>query len=487
MKGSVVATKLPKVGLLAGENWSYNLTGAVVSHVNPANGQVQDEVLLAGPSDVDRAVQSANNAFRSWRVMKPSERRDILGRWTALVKEHLPAHIELAAQEGGRPVSQGSDAHEWMAYYTGWVDKLDGEVISANPAAGINYAVPDPYGVVAVITPFNAPVEIAAMTAFPAIAAGNCVVLKPPEITPYTSVLFASLALEAGLPPGVLNVVVGDATAGNALVSHPGVSKISFTGSPATARRIMQAAVTGLTPLVLELGGKSANIVFEDADLEAAAAFSAMLSLVPGSGQACLLPTRLLVQQSVADRFTELLLATVQTFKVGQPLDQDTVMGPVISAASLSRILGIIDEARASNSGRMVAGGGRLGGELAAGYFLSPTVFTDVDTDSRLAREEIFGPVLAISTFSSESEAVAKANNTRFGLAAYLQTRDVSRAHRVANELEAGYVCVNGFNNLPPGAPFGGTKESGFGREGGLAGLKEFVRPKTVFVNLQES
>jgi aldehyde dehydrogenase (NAD+) len=304
-------------------------------------------------------------------------------------------------------------------------------------------------------------------------------------VTPYTSVLFASLALEAGLPPGVLNVVVGDASAGAALVSHPGVDKIAFTGSPATARRIMQAAIPGLTPLMFELGGKSANIVFDDADLEAAAAFSAMLALVPGSGQACLLPTRLLVAQSVADRFTELLLATVETFKVGQPLDQETMMGPVISEASLRRILGIIAEARASKSGRMVAGGERLGGDLSGGFFLAPTVFTDVDTDSRLAREEIFGPVLAISTFSSEREAIAKANDTRFGLAAYLQTRDVSRAHRVANELEAGYVCVNGFNNLPPGAPFGGTKESGFGREGGLAGLKEFVRPKTVFINLQ--
>jgi aldehyde dehydrogenase (NAD+) len=480
-----MSAKLPKVGLLAGPEWSYDLTGSVISHINPANGQVQDEITLAGPSEVDRAVQSARAAFRVWRAMKPSQRRDILGRWTALVKEQLPAHIELAALEGGRPVSQGSDAHEWMAYYTGWADKLDGEVISGNPAAGINYAVPDPYGVVAVITPFNAPVEIAAMTAFPAIAAGNCVVLKPPEVTPYTSVLFASLALEAGLPPGVLNVVVGDASAGAALVSHPGVDKIAFTGSPTTARRIMQAAIPGLTPLMFELGGKSANIVFDDADLEAAAAFSAMLALVPGSGQACLLPTRLLVAQSVADRFTELLLATVETFRVGQPLDQETMMGPVISEASLRRILGIIAEARASKSGRMVAGGEQLGGDLSGGFFLAPTVFTDVDTDSRLAREEIFGPVLAISTFSSEREAIAKANDTRFGLAAYLQTRDVSRAHRVANELEAGYVCVNGFNNLPPGAPFGGTKESGFGREGGLAGLKEFVRPKTVFINLQ--
>src|ERR1700691_5105488 len=196
---SSMSAKLPKVGLLAGPEWSYDLTGSVISHINPANGKVQDEVTLAGPSEVDRAVQSARTAFRVWRAMKPSQRRDILGRWTALVKEQLPAHIELAALEGGRPVSQGSDAHEWMAYYTGWADKLDGEVISGNPAAGINYAVPDPYGVVAVITPLNAPVEIAAMTAFPAIAAGTCVVLKPPDVTPYTSVLFASLALEAGL------------------------------------------------------------------------------------------------------------------------------------------------------------------------------------------------------------------------------------------------------------------------------------------------
>ena len=478
---------LPKVGLLAGDKWFYNLAGGVVEHVNPANGRVQDEVILAGPSDVDHAVRSARAEFSHWRTMSPSRRRDILGRWTALFKEHLATHIELAALEGGRPVSQGSDAHEWMAYYTGWADKLDGELISSGTATGLNYAIPDPYGVVAVITPFNAPVEIAVMTAFPAIAAGNCVVLKPPELTPYTSVLFANLALEAGLPPGVLNVVIGAADTGNALVSHPDVDKIAFTGSPATARRIMAAASPGLKPLMFELGGKSANIVFSDADLEAAAAFSAMLALVPGSGQACLLPTRMLVQKSVSDRFTELVLATVQGFKVGQPLDADTVMGPVISEASLHRVLGIIEEARFSKSGRLVAGGDRLGGDLSNGFFLAPTVFADVDTNSSLAREEVFGPVLAISTFESEQEAVDKANDTRFGLAAYLQTRDVTRAHRVANSLDAGYVCVNGFNGLPPGAPFGGVKESGFGREGGLAGLREFVRPKTVFVSMQDN
>jgi aldehyde dehydrogenase (NAD+) len=474
---------LPRIGLLTDDGWQYDLHGGVTEHVNPATGQVQDELPLAGAVDVDRAVRAARKAFASWRSTAPSVRRDILQRWTSLFNEHAGTHIQLAALESGRPVSQGTAASEWMAYYTGWADKLDGELSSSGPTTGLNYSVPEPYGVVAVIIPFNAPVEIAVMTPFPAIAAGNCVVLKPPEVAPYTSAFFADLALQAGLPLGVLNVVVGGADTGDALVSHPEVDKISFTGSPQTAKRIMAAASQTLTPLLLELGGKSANLVFADADLDAAAAFSTMLALVPGSGQACLLPTRLLVEASVADEFISRLQSIAEAFKVGQPLEPDTVMGPVISQDALERILGVVDHAKATGAGRLVTGGARIGGELADGFFIAPTIFALVDNRSPLAQEEIFGPVLAVCTFQSEEEAITMANDTQYGLAAYLQTSDVRRAHRVAHRLQVGNVCVNGFDGLPPNAPFGGTKQSGFGRVGGPAGLQEFCRPKNIFVS----
>jgi aldehyde dehydrogenase (NAD+) len=474
---------LPRTGTLIGETWLDSTSGGIAEHVNPATGQIQGVVPLAGAAEVDEAVRSAQDAHPSWRRMTPADRRDIILRWTELVRQHLDEHLHLTALESGRPVSQGSAAVDWMAYYAGWADKIDGELIALGAARGINYAVPDPYGVVAVILPFNGPVEIAAMTAVPALVAGNCVVMKPPDVTPYTSALFANLALEAGMPPGVLNVVVGGRQTGESLVAHPAVNKISFTGSPPTARSIMAAASRNLTPLALELGGKSANIVFADADLAAAAAFSAMMALVPCSGQACVLPTRVLVEDAVQDEFMDLVLTTVRSYKVGMPLEPDTVMGPVISEQAMYRILGVLQDAKRAKAGRLVCGGERLGGDLESGWFIEPTIFWDVDNSSTLAQEEIFGPVLSVTTFTSEDEAVRMANDTQYGLGAYLQTSDVSRAHRVAGELQAGYVSVNGFNGLHPGAPFGGTKQSGFGREGGRAGLEEFLRPKNVFIN----
>ena len=326
---------LPRTGTLIGETWLDSPSGGTIEHVNPATGQIQGVVPLAGPTEVDEAVRSAGDAHRSWRRMTPADRRDIILRWTELVRQHLDEHLHLTALESGRPISQGSAAVDWMAYYAGWADKIDGELIAPGVAGGVNYAVPDPYGVVAVILPFNGPVEIATMTAMPALVAGNCVVMKPPDVTPYTSALFANLALEAGMPPGVLNVVVGGRQTGESLVAHPGVNKISFTGSPPTARSIMTAASRNLTPLALELGGKSANIVFADADLAAAAAFSAMMALVPCSGQACVLPTRILVEGAVQDEFMDLVLTTVRSYKVGMPLEPDTVMGPVISEQAM--------------------------------------------------------------------------------------------------------------------------------------------------------
>jgi acyl-CoA reductase-like NAD-dependent aldehyde dehydrogenase len=316
--------------------------------------------------------------------------------------------------------------------------------------------------------------------AVPALAAGNTVVVKPPELAPFGALRFAELALEAGLPPGVLNVVVGGAAAGDALVRHPGVDKVSFTGGCATARLVMAAAAETLTPLTFELGGKSANIVFPDADLDGATSMAAMLGAVLLSGQGCALPTRLYVHDDVYDDVVSRVVAQIEAVPVGDPFDPAVLMGPVVSERACERILGVIRRAVDEGAGTLLTGGERLGGALAAGYFVAPTVFGDVDHDSSLAREEIFGPVLSVLRFHDEDEVVDKANDSPFGLSAYLHTRDSARAQRVARRLDGGTVIVNGFPGMSPGAPFGGVKQSGFGREGGRAGIEEFVRRKNV-------
>jgi aldehyde dehydrogenase (NAD+) len=293
---------------------------------------------------------------------------------------------------------------------------------------------------------------------------------------------FAELALEAGIPAGVINVVVGGADTGAALVSHAGVDKISFTGGIETGRALMSSAARNLTPLTLELGGKSPNLVFPDADLEAAASMAALAGTALLSGQGCALPTRLYVHQEVYDEVVDRLLARLATLPIGDPLDPATFVGPVVTQRAMERILGVIEQAR-SDGATLLAGGTRLGGELADGWFVAPTVFGDVDQDSALARQEVFGPVQAVLRFSTEEEAIAKANDSQFGLAAYIHTRDPSRIERLTAQLEAGTVVVNGMGGLSAATPFGGYKQSGFGREGGRAGIEEMVQIKAVHRN----
>jgi aldehyde dehydrogenase (NAD+) len=458
--------------------------GSVIAeHVNPSTGQVQANVSLAGPAEVDAAVAAARAAQPGWAAMPPDERRDILLRWASIVRERYGDLAALAAAEYGAPLSQSRarGVYEWITYYAGWVDKLDGQTTRGVLSRGLNYTLPDPYGVVGVLVPSNGPVFSSSMTAVPALAAGNAIVLKPTEYNPFTCVPFALWALEAGMPPGVLNVVPGPTAAGQALVAHPQIDKIAFTGGVETGKVVMAGAATHLTPVLLELGGKSANVVFDDADVAQAARLTATLALVTNSGQACCVPTRLLVQDGVYDEVVSALRDTVAGFKVGMPLDPSTVMGPVISQSSAERILGFIDRAKRDGA-RLVSGGARCGGDLADGFFIEPTVFSDVDNASELAQEEVFGPVLSVTRFRTEQEGIALANDTRYGLAAFLCTSDVTRAHRVAAELNAGYVSINGFAGLTPGAPFGGVKASGFGREGGRPGIEEFLRPRNVFV-----
>ncbi|MBV9512016.1 MAG: aldehyde dehydrogenase, partial [Caulobacteraceae bacterium] len=373
----------------------------------------------------------------------------------------------------------------WIRYYAGWCDKLDGQVVSSYPLPGFDYILPEPYGVIAAIIPWNMPSVATSMKVVPALAAGNTVVLKPPEITPFVALRMAELAIEAGLPPGAFNVVPGGGAAGAALVRHPEVDKITFTGGGPTAKLVMAGAAEALKPLALELGGKSANLIFADANLDAAVPQSVM-GCLGLSGQGCVNPTRMLVQESIYDEVADRVAAVVKAIRLGLPLDPATGMGPVINEAACTRILGVIERAKAEKAGQVVAGGARAGGELADGYFIEPTVFGRVDPASHLAREEVFGPVLAISTFKDEADALAKANNSVYGLGAYVHTRDFGRAHRLASQLEAGSVYINsGLPNMSPTAPFGGVKTSGFGREGGRAGIEEFIRPKSIFITAQ--
>jgi aldehyde dehydrogenase (NAD+) len=479
---SKVVTRLSEQGHLIGDGWrSSNAAGTYVHHY-AATGQPQADVGLAGARDVADAVAAARQSQPAWAATAPIERAAVLFRLADLLEANAGEAAELGALDNGSPVGvmdPGAYTAAWVRHYAGWCDKLDGEVVPGS--GGLAYVQLEPYGVVAAVPPWNGSMMGMGQKCGPALAAGNAVVAKPPELGPFGMLRFAELALEAGLPPGVLNVVVGDAVAGDALARDAGVDKITFTGGSATARALMAAAATNLTPLALELGGKSANVVFPDADLDTAATMAATFGTALLTGQGCALPTRTYVHEDVYDVVVEKLLAVLTALPVGDPLDPDTFVGPVVSEAAMTRILGVIERAK-QDGAELLLGGERLGGELADGWFVAPTVFGAVDHDSDLARNEVFGPVQAVLRFSSEDEVVAKANDSPFGLAAYLHTADSSRLHRMVNAFEAGTVVVNGMGGISPAAPFGGYKQSGFGREGGRAGIEEMVWRKTVYV-----
>jgi aldehyde dehydrogenase (NAD+) len=486
MKSTPVTATIERLaaqGHLIGDTWRSSAVGGVYEHRYAATGGVHAEVGLAGAGDIDAAVNAARDAQPAWGATAPAARAAILFRLADLLEHHADEAAAIGALDNGTPINvmrPGNYAANWVRYYAGWCDKLDGEVLPVG-GPGMAYVRVEPYGVIAAIPPWNGSMMGMGQKVAPALAAGNAVVVKTPELAPFGMLRFAELALEAGVPAGVLNVVTGDGVAGDALVRQAGIDKISFTGGGATARRIMTAAAEHLTPLALELGGKSANIVFADADLDVAASMSAILGAALLSGQGCALPTRLYVHDDVYDEVAGKVVATIESLAVGDPLDPSVLIGPVVSEPALERIMAMID--RAGNDGAaLLTGGHRMGGEHADGYFIAPTVFGNVDHDSELARTEVFGPVLAMLRFSTEDEVIAKANDSGFGLAAYVHTRDASRTHRVAHALEAGTVTANGFPAMFPGAPFGGYKQSGFGREGGRAGIEEFLRRKTIHV-----
>ena len=479
--------RLPSGDALIGDRWEADTSGGRREQLDPSTGEPLATVAMTGPEEVDRAIAAAAAAFAAWSQWAPARRRDVLLELARLLDVSDPELGVVRSLETGAPYKRrrgASLAAEYVRYFAGWVDKLEGATIPTSAGPALDYTRLEPYGVVAVLTPWNGGMVSPAMKVAPALAAGNCVVLKPAELAVLGPLRFAELCLEAGVPPGVVNVVPGGADAGAALVGDRRIGKISFTGGGAAGRRIMEAAGRNLTPVVLELGGKSANIVFADADLDAAAVTAVQAGIVPTSGQGCVLPTRLLVEDSVYDAVEERVVAMTEALVVGRPFDDGVHMGPVIDAANCERILGVIERARTDGAGRLLTGGNRIGGDLAGGYFIRPTVFGAVDNDSDLAQHEVFGPVLAMVRFHDEDEAVTLANGTAYGLGGIVFTNDLRRAHRVAARLDAGSIGVNAFPPMPPTAPFGGVKESGFGREGGRAGIDEFLRLKNVYVSL---
>lgn len=479
---------VPAVHLHIGGEQRAHGRGGVHQHVFPATGEVQGPVPLADEADVDDAVRAARGAFDVWRAFTPWQRRDVLVRLAALLERDRGELARLSVLDNGMTHGiahfTATSVGDYARYYAGWADKVEGKVTSS-PAHGreLAYTTPEPYGVVGIIITWNGPLVSVGMKVIPALAAGNTVVVKPSELTPYATEHFMTLVREAGLPDGVVNMVPGTAAAGEALVRHPLVQKVSFTGGPATARRILAACAEQLKPAVLELGGKSASLVFPDADLDVVAFVVTASVHQTLAGQGCALATRLLVHDSVYEQLAQKVVALTRAITIGDPFDPAIGMGPVVSREAQQRILGMIDRAVAGGAASLLCGGGVPAGAPEGGFFVEPTVLGDVDPASEVAQVEVFGPVLSLIRFSTEEEALAIANGTSYGLASYIWTNDVNRINRLASRLEAGGVYVNGASPVVGcELPFGGVGISGFGREGGLEGLQEFLRTKAVAI-----
>jgi acyl-CoA reductase-like NAD-dependent aldehyde dehydrogenase len=482
------ARRLAPDKLYIGGEWADAGDGARFESWNPGTGELLAQVAEARAGDVDRAVAAARAAFEPgspWRMMDALDRGELvasLGRAVAARAEEL---AELETLDNGKPIREAridiKQAVDAFRYYAGWASKLEGETIPVRTRV-LNYTLREPVGVVGAIIPWNFPLLMAAWKLAPALACGNTVVLKPAEQTPLTALELAALADEVGFPPGVINVVPGfGETAGAALVSHPDVDKIAFTGSTEVGKLIMREAAGTLKRVSLELGGKSPNIVFEDADVEAALR-GAFNGIFYNAGQCCTAGSRLLVQESIRGEFMDALVERVSKLQPGEPLEPKRRYGPVISEAQLERVLHYIDRGREEGA-TLRAGGKRVEG-AGGGYWVEPTIFDQVSPDATIAREEIFGPVLAAMSFQDEEEAVELANRTIYGLAAAIWTSDVKRAHRVASRIEAGTIWINTYHPLDTASPFGGYKQSGHGRELGKHALELYTQVKSVWVDL---
>jgi aldehyde dehydrogenase (NAD+) len=460
------------------------LSGRYFETLDPATEQVIARVAEGDAADIDAAVASAREALEGpWGHLKASERGKLLLKWAELIRDHQEALIELESRDSGKPVSairrQDLPAVlDTLTYYAGWADKINGQVIPARPDA-LTYTVREPVGVVGAIVPWNFPLMIGMWKIAPALACGCTVVLKPAELTSLTALKLGELALAAGIPPGVLNVVPGfGKTAGAALVEHSGVDKVTFTGSPAVGRQILRAASGNLKRVTLELGGKSANIIFPGADLDAAVKAAAS-GIFFNSGQVCSAGSRILVHDSIHDEVVERLVARASAIRLGDPRDKATAMGPLVSAVQMHRVLEYVDIGKREGA-ELAAGGARVGG---TGFFVAPTVFANVEHSMRISQEEIFGPVASVIRFKDDEDALRIANGTKYSLAAGVWSEDFGRIHRFIRRLKAGTVWANTYGPTDVRLPWGGARDSGFGREHGEAAIENFTEPKAVWIN----
>src|SRR3984885_8927169 len=473
-----------RVDLLIGGRRLPAQSGRYFETFDPANEEVITHVAEGGAADIDAAVASARAAFEGeWGHMRAADRGNALLRLADLIRQHQDALIELESLDSGKPVSairrQDLPAVlDTLTYYAGWADKINGQVIPTR-ADALTYVVREPVGVVGAIVPWNFPLMIGMWKIAPALACGCTVVLKPAELTPLSALKIGELALQVGFPAGVLNVVPGfGKTAGQALVDHPDVDKVTFTGSPAVGRQILRGAAGNLKRVTLELGGKSANIIFPDADLESAVR-AASAGVFFNSGQVCSAGSRILVHEDVYQEVVERIAARAASIRLGDPTETATGMGPLVSAVQMKRVLDYIDIGRREGA-TVVTGGGRSG---ETGYFVKPTVFSDVTPEMRISQEEIFGPVAAVISFKDEEDALRIANGTVYNLAAGVWSSDISRVHRFTRRLKAGTVWVNTFGPTDVRLPWGGSRDSGFGREHGEMAIENFTEPKVVWIN----
>ncbi|MEO0636909.1 MAG: betaine-aldehyde dehydrogenase [Pseudomonadota bacterium] len=480
----------PKASHFIDGHYVEDASGDLIQSINPATGDVIAEVRAATPDVIAHAIESARRAQTEWRLTSGADRAAILARTADLVEARNEELSELETLDTGKPIQEtlvadAMSAVENLRYFSGLCHDLTGETrqLGAEANGSFVYTLREPVGVCAGIGAWNYPIQIAAWKSAPALAAGNGFVFKPSETTPLTALKLAEIYVEAGLPAGLFNVIQGAGPVGAALAEHPGINKVSLTGSTGSGAKAMGSASKNVTPVTLELGGKSPLIIFDDADLENAVS-GAMLGNFYSSGQICSNGTRVFVQAGIYDAFVARLVERTEKLVLGDPLNETTHIGPLVSAAQLERVLGFIDAGK-SEGARLVSGGAVADVQnFPAGYFVQPTIFADVEDEMTIAREEIFGPVLSVLRFGEDEEAVARANSSETGLAAGVFTQNLARAHRTIAELEAGTCWINNYNLTPAGMPFGGVKQSGFGRENAKAALDSVTHIKSVYVEL---